>query len=202
MDVALILNPAVSAIELLRTVCDEFRIQVPENERTSKQLVDRINAFLLTAHANGRRPVLMIDEAQNLRPKVLEQIRLLTNLETPKQKLLQIFLVGQPELRSLLARPGLRQLDQRITARFHLKPLDARETGDYIRHRLAVAGVERPLFTAAGRASHPCTLRRGAHGLSISCVIGPCSGPASAVPSRSPRPSWTSRPGRCAARSV
>ena len=147
VDVALILNPAVSAIELLRAVCDEFRIQVPENERTSKQLVDRINAFLLTAHANGRRPVLMIDEAQNLRPKVLEQIRLLTNLETPKQKLLQIFLVGQPELRILLSRQGLRQLDQRITARFHLKPLDARETGDYIRHRLAVAGVERPLFT-------------------------------------------------------
>ncbi len=112
--------------------------------------MDRINAFLLTAHANGRRPVLMIDEAQNLRPpKVLEQIRLLTNLETPKQKLLQIFLVGQPELRTLLSRQGLRQLDQRITARFHLKPLDAKETGDYIRHRLAVAGVERPLFTPA-----------------------------------------------------
>ena len=84
VDVALILNPAVSAIELLRAVCDEFRIQVPENERTSKQLVDRINAFLLTAHANGRRPVLMIDEAQNLRPKVLEQIRLLTNLGNPQ----------------------------------------------------------------------------------------------------------------------
>jgi general secretion pathway protein A len=147
VDVALILNPAVSSIELLRAICDEFRIRVAEQERTSKQLVDRINDFLLQAHANGRRPVLMIDEAQNLRPKVLEQIRLLTNLETPKHKLLQIFLVGQPELRSLLARKGLRQLDQRITARFHLKPLDLRETGDYIRHRLAVGGVERPLFT-------------------------------------------------------
>ncbi len=147
VDVALILNPAVSSIELLRGICDEFRIRVPEQERTSKQLVDRINDFLLQAHANGRRPVLMIDEAQNLRPKVLEQIRLLTNLETPKHKLLQIFLVGQPELRTLLGRQGLRQLDQRITARFHLKPLNARETGDYIRHRLAVGGVERPLFT-------------------------------------------------------
>jgi general secretion pathway protein A len=147
VDVALILNPAVSSIELLRAICDEFRIQVPEQERTSKQLVDRINNFLLQAHANGRRPVLMIDEAQNLRPKVLEQIRLLTNLETPKHKLLQIFLVGQPELRNLLGRQGLRQLDQRITARFHLKPLSSRETGDYIRHRLAVGGVERPLFT-------------------------------------------------------
>jgi general secretion pathway protein A len=149
VDVALILNPAVSAIELLRTICDEFRIHLEEGEHSSKQLLDRINAFLLRAHANGRRPVLMIDEAQNLRPKVLEQIRLLTNLETPKQKLLQIFLVGQPELRVLLGRQGLRQLDQRITARFHLKPLDARETGDYIRHRLAVGGVQRPLFTAA-----------------------------------------------------
>jgi len=147
VDVALILNPAVSSLELLRGICDEFRIRVAEHERTTKQLVDRINDFLLQAHANGRRPVLMIDEAQNLRPKVLEQIRLLTNLETPKQKLLQIFLVGQPELRSLLGRQGLRQLDQRITARFHLKPLSARETGDYIRHRLAVGGVERPLFT-------------------------------------------------------
>ena len=148
VDVALILNPAVSAIELLRAICDEFRIRVPEQERTTKQLVDRINDFLLQAHANGRRPVLMIDEAQNLRPKVLEQIRLLTNLETPKQKLLQVFLVGQPELRTLLASPGLRQLDQRITARFHLKPLNAQGTGDYIRHRLAVGGVQRPLFTA------------------------------------------------------
>ncbi len=147
VDVALILNPAVSSLELLRAICDEFRIRISEQERTSKQLVDRINDFLLQAHANGRRPVLMIDEAQNLRPKVLEQIRLLTNLETPKHKLLQIFLVGQPELRTLLGRQGLRQLDQRITARFHLKPLDARETGDYIRHRLAVGGVERPLFT-------------------------------------------------------
>lgn len=149
VDIALILNPAVSVIELLRAICDEFRIQVEAHERTSKQLVDRINAFLLKAHASGRRPVLMIDEAQNLRPKVLEQIRLLTNLETPKHKLLQIFLVGQPELRRILGVQGLRQLDQRITARFHLKPLNARETGDYIRHRLAIGGVERPLFTGA-----------------------------------------------------
>ena len=149
VDIALILNPAVSVIELLRAICDEFRIRVEAHERTSKQLVDRINAFLLKAHASGRRPVLMIDEAQNLRPKVLEQIRLLTNLETPKHKLLQIFLVGQPELRRILGTQGLRQLDQRITARFHLRPLNTRETGDYIRHRLAVGGVERPLFTGA-----------------------------------------------------
>lgn len=148
VDVALILNPAMTANELLLGICDEFRIPVPEGERSVKLLVDRLNRYLLEAHANGRRPLLMIDEAQNLRPKVLEQIRLLTNLETTKHKLLQIFLVGQPELRRMLEREGLRQLDQRITARFHLRPLSLGETVDYIRHRVAVAGVDRPLFTA------------------------------------------------------
>lgn len=148
VDVALILNPAMTANELLLGICDEFRVSVPEGERSVKHLVDRLNRYLLEAHANGRRPVLMIDEAQNLRPKVLEQIRLLTNLETTKHKLLQIFLVGQPELRRMLEREGLRQINQRITARFHLRPLSLGETGDYIRHRVAVAGVDRPLFTA------------------------------------------------------
>ncbi len=148
VDVALIVNPAMTASELLLTCCDEFRIPVGEGERSVKVLVDRLNDYLLAAHAAGRRPVLMIDEAQNLRPKVLEQIRLLTNLETTKAKLLQIFLIGQPELRTLLDREGLRQINQRITARYHLRPLSAAETGDYIRHRVAVAGVDRPLFTA------------------------------------------------------
>ncbi len=148
VDVALIVNPAMTASELLRNCCDEFRIPVGEGEPSVKVLVDRLNDYLLTAHAAGRRPVLMIDEAQNLRPKVLEQIRLLTNLETTKAKLLQIFLVGQPELRTMLDREGLRQINQRITARYHLHPLSAAETGDYIRHRVAVAGVDRPLFTA------------------------------------------------------
>jgi general secretion pathway protein A len=148
VDVALILNPAMTANELLLNICDEFRVPVPEGERSVKPLVDLLNGFLLEAHANGRRPVLMIDEAQNLRPKVLEQVRLLTNLETTKHKLLQIFLVGQPELRRMLEREGLRQINQRITARFHLRPLSLDETGDYIRHRVAVAGVDRPLFTA------------------------------------------------------
>lgn len=147
VDVALILNPAMTVTELLRAACDEFRIEVPENERTVKRLVDRLNKYLLQAHAEGRRAVLMIDEAQNLQPKVLEQIRLLTNLETTKRKLLQIFLVGQPELRTLLQREGLRQLNQRITARYHLRPFSPRETAEYIQHRLAVAGVERQLFT-------------------------------------------------------
>jgi general secretion pathway protein A len=149
VDLALILNPAMTVTELLRAICDEFRIFVPDNERTVKRLVDRLNEFLLAAHAQGRRAVLMIDEAQNLRPRLLEQIRLLTNLETPKHKLLQIFLVGQPELRTLLQREGLRQLDQRITARYHLRPFTARDTAEYVRHRLAVAGVERMLFTRA-----------------------------------------------------
>jgi general secretion pathway protein A len=149
VEVALILNPAVTATELLLTICDELRIQVPAGESSVKTLVDRLNAYLLEAHSKGRRPVLIIDEAQNLRPRVLEQIRLLTNLETSKHKLLQIFLIGQPELRRMLERDALRQINQRITARFHLQPFSLAETGDYIRHRVAVAGVDRPLFTAA-----------------------------------------------------
>lgn len=148
VEVALILNPMQSASELLVNICEEFRIQVPPGRRSVKLLVDRLNRYLLDSHANGRRPVLIIDEAQNLQPHVLEQIRLLTNLETTKQKLLQIFLIGQPELRRLLESEQLRQLDQRITARFHLTAFDLRDTGDYIRHRVAVAGVDRPLFTA------------------------------------------------------
>ena len=149
VDVALILNPALSATELLHTVCQELGIQVPPGETSMALLLERLNGFLLDAHARGRRPVLLIDEAQNLKPEVLEQIRLLTNLETAKYKLLQIFLIGQPELRDLLQRPELRQLAQRITARYHLLPLNQAETGDYIRHRLAVAGVERRIFTPA-----------------------------------------------------
>jgi general secretion pathway protein A len=158
VDVALVLNPAMTAVELMHAVCDEFGIDVDDGEQSAKALVDRLNRFLLDLHARGRRPVLIIDEAQNLRPKVLEQIRLLTNLETTKHKLLQIFLIGQPELRTMLASRDLRQLNQRITARFHLKPLTARETAAYIDHRVAVAGVDRPLFTAAAlRRVHRCS---------------------------------------------
>lgn len=149
VDVALVLNPAMTAVELLHAICDEFRLDVPAEEQSAKALVDRLNQFLLDAHANGRRPVLIIDEAQNLRPKVMEQIRLLTNLETTKHKLLQIFLIGQPELREIVASPELRQLNQRITARFHLRPFNARETAAYVDHRVIIAGVERPLFTPA-----------------------------------------------------
>ena len=156
VDVALILNPAVTVPELLHSICQEFGVKVPGHVTSSKVLVDELNRFLLIAHAKRRRPVLMIDEAQNLRPEVLEQIRLLTNLETHRHKLLQIFLVGQPELRDLLEQKELRQLAQRITARYHLLPLSAKETKEYVRHRLAVAGVERRLFT-------PSALRRISH---------------------------------------
>lgn len=148
VDVALVLNPTQTASELLLNLCDEFGIPVPPGRRSVKLLVDRLNQYLLESHANGRRPVLIIDEAQNLQPQVMEQIRLLTNLETTKHKLLQIFLIGQPELRRMLESEQLRQINQRITARFHLTPFSLRETGDYIRHRVAVAGVDRPLFTA------------------------------------------------------
>src|SRR5690606_10935697 len=113
-----------------------------------KELVDRLNQYLLDAHARGRRTVVIIDEAQNLDPEVLEQVRLLTNLETEKHKLLQIFLIGQPELRQVLGARGMRQIAQRITARYHLVPLSRAETADYIRHRLAVAGCTQELFTA------------------------------------------------------
>lgn len=149
VDVALVLNPAMTAIELMHAICQEFGVAAPEQSDSVKVLVDRLNRYLLDAHARGRHPVLIIDEAQNLRPRVLEQVRLLTNLETSKQKLLQIFLIGQPELREILASPELRQLNQRITARFHLRPLSARETAAYIDHRITVAGVERPLFSSA-----------------------------------------------------
>lgn len=146
VDLALVLNPKLNAIELLATICDELSIDYNKYRQTLKHLVDALNHHLLEAHAKGRRTVLMIDEAQNLSFPVLEQIRLLTNLETSKQKLLQIILVGQPELQELLASPQLRQLNQRITARYHLLPLNRAETGLYIKHRLAVSHGDRAIF--------------------------------------------------------
>jgi general secretion pathway protein A len=147
-DVALILNPRVTAAEFLLCICDELHVQVPPTAAGSvKELVDLLTHFLLDAHGRGRRIVLMVDEAQNLAPDVLEQVRLLTNLETATQKLLQIILIGQPELRSVLARPELRQLAQRVTGRYHLEALRRPETVSYLRHRLRVAGATRELFT-------------------------------------------------------
>lgn len=146
IDIALIFNPKLNAIELLATICDELRVGYDKTQHTLKNLIDALNQHLLTAHANGRRTVLVIDEAQNLSLEVLEQIRLLTNLETSKTKLLQIILVGQPELKDLLSRGDLRQLNQRITARYHLLPLSLDETRTYIRHRLMVCKGDPDLF--------------------------------------------------------
>jgi general secretion pathway protein A len=145
-DVAYIFNPKLTVVELLSTICDEFGITYPHGNTSIKLFVDSINAYLLEAHANGRRAVLIIDEAQNLSADVLEQMRLLTNLETHQRKLLQIILLGQPELVLMLERPELRQLAQRIVARYHLGPLNKKEVAAYVRHRLALSGAQRQLF--------------------------------------------------------
>jgi general secretion pathway protein A len=149
-EIALILNPRLSAAQFLRSLCEELGLGVDESgDDDTKNLVDLLNRYLLRAHSAGRRVVLVVDEAQNLAPDVLEQVRLLTNLETETQKLLQIILIGQPELRKLLAREDLRQIAQRITARFHLDPLSRDETYAYVRHRLRVAGATTDIFTHA-----------------------------------------------------
>ncbi len=151
--VAYIFNPKLTAHELLQTVCAEFGLgaapaagssapaAASEDQRSIKAHVDALNDFLLASHAQGRQAVLVIDEAQSLSADVLEQLRLLTNLETAERKLLQIVLIGQPELRDLLARPELEQLSQRVIARYHLGALSAAESQQYIRHRMAVAGT-------------------------------------------------------------
>ena len=149
-EIALILNPRMTAPEFLLTICEEIGIGVPDESLGSlKDLVDILSHYLLRAHAGGRRVVLVVDEAQNLAPAVLEQVRLLTNLETNTQKLLQIILIGQPELRELLGRNELRQLAQRITGRYHLHPLSRDETAAYVRHRLRVAGATSDIFSGA-----------------------------------------------------
>lgn len=148
VDIALILNPRLSARELLSAVCDELEIRHPESA-SIKQLVDLINEDLLKAHAAGRHKVLMIDEAQNLSADVLEQLRLLTNLETAEKKLLQIVLLGQPELQQMLALPKLRQLNQRVTARYHLDAIGRNELPAYLNYRLGVAGMRGDLFSVS-----------------------------------------------------
>ena len=153
-SLAYIFNPKLTVGELLQSVCEEFRIAVQGDGQAGqggvKAYVDAINDYLLASHAQGRNNVLVIDEAQNLSAEVLEQLRLLTNLETSERKLLQIILIGQPELRTMLARPELEQLAQRVIARYHLGPLSEPETGAYIAHRMAVAGAQgAPVFPAA-----------------------------------------------------
>ncbi len=150
LDIALCWNPHLGVTEFVGTICDELGVDYDaERDTTLKALVDRLNAHLLKAHAANRRTVLIIDEAQNLSRDVLEQLRLLTNLETHKDKLLRVILVGQPELDQVLARHDLRQLAQRITARFRLRPLGLAETRAYIQHRLERAGGPQHLFSPA-----------------------------------------------------
>lgn len=147
-DAALIVNPRLTANELLYAICDEFGLSVPrESEKGAKAPVDALNEYLISEHASGRNPVLLIDEAQNLSISALEQLRLLTNLETNTRKLLQIILIGQPELREILSRTELRQLAQRITARYHIEPLSPGLVKAYVQHRLSAAGVDSPLFS-------------------------------------------------------
>jgi general secretion pathway protein A len=148
VDIALVLNPRVTVPEFLLTLCEELGIPMPGSASGSvKALVDALSAHLLAAHAAGRRVAVIIDEAHLLERDVLEQVRLLTNLETSTRKLLQVILIGQPELRELLAREDLRQVAQRITGRHHLEPLSREETAAYVRHRLRVAGATREIFT-------------------------------------------------------
>jgi general secretion pathway protein A len=151
--VAYVLNPKLTALELLSTICDEFHITYARSNATIKTLVDAINCYLLEQHAQGRNCLLVVDEAQNLSPEVLEQLRLLTNLETHERKLLQITLIGQPELRSLLARPDLRQVEQRVIARYHLDALSAEDTAHYLAHRLMIAGGQATLFNRGAAAA-------------------------------------------------
>jgi len=146
-NIAVLLNPKVNSQELLATICDELHIDYPVGNASLKTFVDLINKFLLETNAQGRKTIVIVEEAQNLDMEVLEQLRLLTNLETNKRKLMQIIMIGQPELLQLLARPELRQLEQRITARYHLLPLSQKDTIDYVKHRLEVAGLKQPLFS-------------------------------------------------------
>ena len=150
-DVAVVLNSQLSRVEFLAAICEELHVPLPEQRSSVKALTDSLNSFLLHNHSLGRRTILIVDEAQNLRLEVLEQVRLLTNLETAKQKLLQIILIGQPELREQLARNDMRQLAQRITGRYHLEPLSSDETSAYVDHRLKVAGAIGPIFTPAAK---------------------------------------------------
>lgn len=146
-QVAVILNPTLSAIELLATVCDELAIEYQDDKASLKYFTDKVLAKLADNHQQGINTILIIDEAQHLLPEVLEQLRLLTNLETSREKLLKVVLIGQPELQQLLKRNELRQLAQRITARYHLLPLSANEVKEYITHRLGVAKGHSSIFS-------------------------------------------------------
>jgi type II secretory pathway predicted ATPase ExeA len=165
----------------------------------TKELVDLLNRYLLRAHAQGRRVVLIVDEAQNLAPEVLEQVRLLTNLETETQKLLQIILIGQPELRKLLAREDLRQLAQRITGRYHLDPLSREETAAYVRHRCA-SPAPRPISSRAARCARSTASAAAFRASSTSSATGRCSAPTPRICTRYPARWCVAPQPRCSAR--
>ena len=156
LDVAFVLNPRLTVKELLETVCDELGVRYTKvGDLTVKDFIDVLNKHLLRTHSSGRSTVVIIDEAQNLSPAVLEQIRLLTNLETDDRKLLRIILLGQPELGTLLERPELLQLAQRITARYHLRGLSREDCYAYVVHRLTRAGGNPRLFSRSATYTNP-----------------------------------------------
>ncbi len=160
VDSALVFNSAISDTELLRTIIQEYEIKPGRGRATKKRYVDLLNQFLLKNFGNGRNSVLLIDEAQNLSRSVLEQVRMLSNLETEREKLIQIVLLGQPELEDVLRSPSLRQLNERITVRYHLEPLTREQVEAYIEHRLAVAGNEDgkvQFLPGALRMVHECS---------------------------------------------
>ncbi len=175
IDLALCVNPRLNEVELLANICDEMGISTGSSPPSIKTLMDALNRHLLEVHARGRKAVLIIDEAQNLSPRVLEQVRLLTNLETAKSKLLQIILIAQPELNLLLERPEMRQLNQRISARYHLQPLSRAETRKYIHHRLRIGGLSPATFRgdAINRIyRHSNGVPRWINSISERCLMG------------------------------
>ena len=153
VDIAYIFNPMLSAPELLQAICNELEIPCEADshgrELSNKQLIDLLYASLIERHSNGRKVICIIDEAQSMPAPLLEQIRLLTNLETSRDKLLTLILVGQPELQETLSQHNIRQLDQRITARFHLPAMTKQQLGPYLQHRLNQAGCKHSLFDAS-----------------------------------------------------
>ena len=142
VESALVFNAAMSDLELLETINQEFHIPVNAGEKSKKRCIDALNGFLLKSYGEGKNVVLLIDEAQNLSHEMLEQLRLISNLETEREKLIQMVLIGQPELQAMLSSPSLKQLSERITVRYDLSPLDGNDVELYIRHRLDVAGGE------------------------------------------------------------
>jgi general secretion pathway protein A len=141
VETALILNPSLTGTQLLRAMVEDFGLE-PKGRGDRLVYIEMLNRFLLAKNREGKNVALFIDEAQDLSPQVMEQVRLLSNLETDQHKLIQIVLCGQPELKGRLARPDLRQLRQRITIRYHLPPLTREDTGNYIDHRLRIAGSD------------------------------------------------------------